>query len=153
MEEIQKKAPTIQEYKNILRKYSLKATDQRLAVHRAMLRLGHASADMVQESVIEEGVSKITAASAYNILREMTDLGVYTLRMSSTSKMYFDVNSFDHIHLYDTVNNTYRDIMDDELMELIREHLRKKRFRGYTVQGLDVQIKCKPTKAKSRIHP
>ena len=41
------KCPTIQEYRNLLKQHSLKATPQRLAVHEAMIELGHASADMV----------------------------------------------------------------------------------------------------------
>lgn len=151
MEDTIRKAPSIQEYKDMLKKHGLKSTDQRLAVHRAMLRLGHASVDMIQESVIAEGITRITAASAYNILSQMTGLGIYSTRMSTNSKMYFDVNSFDHIHLYDTVNNTYKDIIDDELMEIIREHLGNKRFRGFTIQGFDVHIKCRPTRSKSRI--
>ena len=36
-------------FKSVLKRYSLKATPQRLAVHEAMLSLGHASADQVRE--------------------------------------------------------------------------------------------------------
>lgn len=36
-------------FTSILKRYSLKATPQRLAVHKAMQKLGHASADMVAQ--------------------------------------------------------------------------------------------------------
>ena len=45
------KALSIDEFKKILKKYDLKATQQRLAVHKAMLNLGHASADMVAAEI------------------------------------------------------------------------------------------------------
>ena len=43
------KCPTMEEFKALLKKHSLKATPQRLAVHEAMMSLGHACADMVTE--------------------------------------------------------------------------------------------------------
>ena len=45
------KCPNLEEFKAILKKHSLKATPQRLAVHEAMMELGHASADMVTEVI------------------------------------------------------------------------------------------------------
>jgi len=38
------KAPSIEEFKSLLKGNGLKVTPQRLAVHEAMLRLGHACA-------------------------------------------------------------------------------------------------------------
>ena len=54
------KCPNIEEFKAILRKHSLKATPQRLAVHDAMMCLGHACADMVTETIKEKGTAKVT---------------------------------------------------------------------------------------------
>ena len=61
-------APTVDEIKIILKKHGLKATQQRVAVHMAMLSLGHASADMVAEETARAKVANVTAASVYNIL-------------------------------------------------------------------------------------
>ncbi|MCI7515350.1 MAG: hypothetical protein MSA53_07285, partial [Bacteroidales bacterium] len=60
----QHRCPNIDELKVLLKRHSLKATPQRIAVHQAMLDLGHASADMVSEYIEKIGV-KITAASVY----------------------------------------------------------------------------------------
>ena len=92
------RCPTTEEFKKILKKHSLKATPQRLAVHEAMAALGHASADMVAEMIKEKGTAKVTTASVYNILTQMAMLGVYDYRLSANNKMYFDVNTFKHIH-------------------------------------------------------
>ena len=137
------------EFRQILRCHSLKATSQRLMVHKAMLELGHASADMVCERLASEQGCGISVASVYNILTQMAMLGVYQHRMSSNNKMYFDVNTFKHIHLYDSVNNEYRDVIDDELVAMVENHLKDRRFRGYKVDAVDIQIVCHPSSRKS----
>lgn len=138
-------------YKSVLKRHRLKATPQRLAVHEAMLDLGHASADQVGEWIASRGVTRVTPASVYNILTQMTLLGVYVHRFSANNKMYFDVNTFRHVHLYDTVNNDYRDIMDEDLLEMVESRVRGKRYRGYKVDGVDIQIICHPTTRKSTL--
>ena len=142
------KCPTIEEYKAILKKHSLKATPQRLAVHEAMTELGHASADMVTESIKAKGTAKVTLASVYNILTHMTMLGVYHYRLSANNKMYFDVNTFKHIHLYDHENHTFRDVIDDELVAMIESHLSRKRVKGYKIESIDIQLIGRPNKKK-----
>ena len=109
--------PTLDEFRTRLKRHGLKATRQRLEVHQAMMDLGHASADMVTEEIGRRGVAKVTVASVYNILSQLADLKIYSRRLSSNSKMYFDINSFRHIHLYDKENHRFRDIFDEELYD------------------------------------
>ena len=142
------KCPTMEEFKALLKKHSLKATPQRLAVHEAMMSLGHACADMVTESIKEKGTAKVTLASVYNILTHMAMLGVYLYRLSANNKMYFDVNTFKHIHFYDKDNHTFRDVIDDELVQLIESHLSRKRVRGYKIDGVDIQLIGRPSRKK-----
>ena len=137
------------EFKQMLKKHSLKATPQRLAVHIAMMELGHASADMVTDYIIKNSETKITTASVYNILTQLANIGIYNHRMTPNNKMYFDVNTFKHIHLYDSVNQTFTDILDEELMTLINSHLKKRRFRGYSVDNIDIQLIAHPTRKKT----
>ena len=142
------KCPNIEEYKVLLKKQSLKATPQRLAVHEAMISLGHACADMVTESIKEKGATKVTVASVYNILTHMAMLGIYDYRLSANNKMYFDVNTFKHIHFYDQDNHVFRDVIDDELVSLIESHLSRKRVRGYKIEGFDIQLVGRPSRKK-----
>lgn len=134
-------------FKKLLKKHSLKATPQRLAVHEAMMHLGHASADMVTEEIEKEATTKVTVASVYNILTQLADLGIYKHRMSANNKMYFDVNTFKHMHIYDNENHTYKDFIDEELIELVESHIRHKRFKGYIVEGVDLQLIVRPRPA------
>lgn len=141
------RCPTMEEFKNLLKKHSLKATPQRLAVHQVMMELGHASVDMVTEKIKDTGV-KVTTASVYNILSQLALIGIYDHRMSSNNKMYFDVNAYGHMHFYDMENHTFRDIIDDELYEMIQQNLMRKRFKGFKVEDIDIQIIGRPTRKK-----
>lgn len=141
------RCPTMEEFKNLLKKHSLKATPQRLAVHQVMMELGHASVDMVTEKIKDTGV-KVTTASVYNILSQLALIGIYDHRMSLNNKMYFDVNAYGHMHFYDMENHTFRDIIDDELYEMIQQKLMRKRFKGFKVEDIDIQIIGRPTRKK-----
>lgn len=142
------KCPNLEEFKAILKKHALKATPQRLAVHEAMITLGHASADMVTEEIKDKSTAKVTVASVYNILTQMASLGIYHHRLSSNNKMYFDVNTFKHIHFYDQANHAFRDVIDDELIMLIESHLSRKKVKGYKIEGFDIQLIGRPTRKK-----
>lgn len=137
------------DFKSALKKHGLKATSQRLAVHEAMMNLGHASADMICSYILEKTSSKVTTASVYNILTQLAQAGIYRHRMSANNKMYFDVNTGKHIHLYDLSNHTFRDLPDDDFSDLIFTKLGRKRFKGYKIEAVDVQILIRPTHKKS----
>ncbi len=139
------KTHTIEDFRELLKKNGLKVTPQRIAVHEAMLKLGHACADMVTAEISGAGKGKVTVASVYNILTQLSLLGIYRHRMSENNKMYFDVNTFKHFHLYDTVNHVFSDVVDDELYNQIESRLLARRFKGYRIDGIDVQILAHPS--------
>ena len=142
--------PTLDEFRTRLKRHGLKATRQRLAVHEAMMGLGHASADLVTEEIGRKGSVKVTVASVYNILSQLADIHIYSRRLSANNKMYFDINSFQHVHLYDRENHRFRDLYDEELMDLVKSHLKRRKFRGFTVEDIDIQLIARPTrKSKS----
>ena len=145
------RCPNMEEFKELLRKHSLKATPQRLAVHEAMMELGHASADMVTEVIKAKGTAKVTLASVYNILTQMAMLKIYNYRHSANNKMYFDVNTFKHMHLYDSENHMFKDVIDDELVSIIESHLSRKRVKGYKIENFDIQLIGRPTRKKYTI--
>lgn len=139
-------APDIESFRALLKKYDLKATPQRIAVHTAMLALGHASADNVAEYISKRGEAEVTVASVYNNLSLLADCGIYDRLMSSNSKMYFDVNTFPHLHIYDSHSHEFSDVIDDALVEMVADHIRKKRFKGYTLERVDIQLVCRPSR-------
>ena len=138
--------PTMEEFRTMLRRHNLKATRQRIAIHEVMMELVHASADDVREALLQRG-SGVTAASVYNILSQLADEHIYARRLSVTSKMFFDVNNSRHIHLYDRENHTYRDLVDEELQLLATSHLKRRKFKGFSVEDIDIQLIARPTKS------
>lgn len=148
MPELKKNTPNPDKFLKLLKNKGLRATPQRLAVNAAMQELGHASADMVCEKLQGDG-TKITVASVYNILTQFVELGIYSIRMSPTNKMFFDYTPGCHIHLYDTKNGIYRDIMDEEIQKIVDDYFKKHRHRGYKLDYVDIQLVCHSTKRKS----
>lgn len=142
--------PDREQFKNLLKYAGMKATPQRLAVHDAMMVLGHASADMVADYISKNSQTSIAVASVYNILSGLADLRIYSRRLSSSNKMFFDVNSSKHIHLYDTRFNEYLDIPDNDVLALVESKFKGRKFKGYKIDGIDVQIICHSTKRKPR---
>jgi Fe2+ or Zn2+ uptake regulation protein len=136
--------PTLDDFRSQLRRHNLRATQQRLAVHEVMMELEHASADAVQQKLAERGAA-VTVASVYNILSQLADVRIYGRRLSATNKMFFDIEGVRHIHMYDRENHLYRNLQDEELSDLVAAHLKHRKFKGYTVEGIDIQIIAKPT--------
>ena len=142
--------PTLDDFRTQLRRHGLKATRQRLAVHEAMMELVHASADMVSENLsLRE--APVTTAAVYNILSQLADCHIYGRRLSAANKMFFDVDASRHIHLYDRENHIYRNLVDEQLTELVGAHLKRRKFKGFTVENIDIQIIAKPTRKKKKI--
>jgi Fe2+ or Zn2+ uptake regulation protein len=86
----------------------------------------------------------VTPASVYNILLCFAGLGIYGRRPSTDSKMYFDANPTSHIHLYDTQNQVFMEPGDDGTLEEVLRKLEGRRFKGYRIEGVDLQILCRP---------
>ena len=138
--------PDVIQFKRLLRDRGLKATPQRMAVHEAMRALVHAGADEVTAWIAAQGNTRISAASVYNILTLLADLGVYSRRSGQGGKMVFDVRTGRHLHLYDTQSETWRDLEDEELLTWMEAHFKGRRFRGYKIDGFEVQLLCHPTR-------
>lgn len=133
-------------FKERLKELGLKATPQRIAVHEAMLSLTHASADMVADHIAMQGNTRVTVASVYNILSGMAGLGIYARRFSPENRMWFDINTFKHIHAYDASENAYIDIIDDDLVQRLEDSLKRTRVKGYRIDRADIQIICRPSR-------
>ena len=143
----QKQVRTVEEFKTQLKRHSLKATRPRIAVHTVMMELVHASPDQVVEKFRENGV-KVTVASVYNILSQLADNKIYARRFSASGKMFFDAIPEHHVHMYDRENHVYRDVIDEDLTAIVEEHLGRRKFKGYTIEDIDVQFIVRPTKRK-----
>lgn len=133
-------------FNSFLKRNEMKATPQRVAVQQAMMALVHASADMVKDWIGENNGTKVTSSSVYNILTQFSRMGLYGCRLSEDSKMYFDIVPTPHIHLYDKQNHAYVDVTDEHLYNEILAKIGSRRFKGYSVETIDVTLVAHPTK-------
>lgn len=146
-----KTAPVLseEELKDVLAARGLKATAQRVAVHRAMCALEHAGPEEVATYIKEELGTAISTASIYNILSHFADCGIYSRRMGQGGIMKFDAVRGNHVHLYDRTTGEHVNVNDDGLISIMEASLKGRRFRGYKVEYIDVQIVCRPTRRKT----
>ena len=129
----------MRDIKDKIKQSGLKATPQRLAIYDSMCRLGHASADMVVDE-LKEIFPSITVATVYNVLESFVEAGLLSRRLSMNHKMYFDVNVYEHAHLYDTDSNVYMDYDDSELNAIVWEHIKKNMAHGFNLKNIDIQL-------------
>lgn len=125
--------------KELIKSVGLKATPQRIAIYESMRKLGHACADMVVEE-LKDKFPTLTVATIYNVLESFVDAGLLVKRFSLNHKMYFDVNTYEHAHCYDTLNNQFIDVDDPELIKLINEYVSAKEIENFEVEGVDIHI-------------
>ena len=142
--------PTLDEFRSQLRRHDLRATRQRLAVHVVMMELVHASAEDVH-GALELRDTPVPLTTVYNILTQLADERIYSRRLSGDNRMYFDIDFRPHIHLYDRENHIWRNVEDEELTALVTSRLKRRKFKGYTVEGLDIQLVAKPTRKNKKI--
>ncbi len=127
--------------KEKIHKSGLKATPQRIAIYQAMNKLGHASADMLADEL--NGVfPSLTVATIYNVLESFVEKGLLVRRCSSNNKMYFDINTHEHAHLYDVQTNTHIDYSDPELMKIVENYIKSKdgQLANFKVSSIDIQL-------------
>ncbi|MBQ9462096.1 MAG: transcriptional repressor [Bacteroidales bacterium] len=148
MPRFNRKPKDMETFRKLLKQHGLKATAQRIAVHGVMMEMIHATAESVYDKIKNDGSCKITQSSVYNILTSLADEGIYGRRLSANNKMYFDINSYRHAHLYDTRNHVFVDVEADEMLASAEQGLKRRRFRGYKIDDFEVLILCHPTRKK-----
>ncbi len=125
--------------KERIQEAGLKATPQRIAIYKEMQKLGHACADVVSEN-LKDSFPSLTVATIYNVLDSFVEVGLLVKRFSSNNKMYFDVNTYDHIHIYDEHLNTYKDYNDPVLVKMVTDYLKDVKIPNFNYRTVDIQI-------------
>ena len=132
---------TEDEIRERLNLHGLKATPQRVRIYATMCALGHASADTVFHQ-LETGRDRITMATVYNVLESMTEAGLLIRRPSFSSKMFFDVNTDAHCHIYQQETSEIFDFHDAVLQQTVEERVRAQLPDGLQLDRVEIQILC-----------
>ena len=102
--------------KNVLRQINLRPTKQRIAIFDILFRQEnwHFSADIVEKKCSESGV-KISAGTIYNVLNDFYAKGLISKVMIDDDRSWFDTNTSDHFHIYDTKDRKLYDIAPEDI--------------------------------------
>lgn len=139
-----KTIPDEEKFRAMLKTRGFRATETRMAVHRAMMSLEHADAERVVKWLGDHNDAAASESSVYNVLEQMATAGIYSFRLSADNKRYFDVCNYSHTHLYDRKNGVFKNLPEDEMREVVLNVLKRHHFRGYTVEDIDIQVVCHP---------
>ena len=102
--------------KDVLRQNNLRPTNQRIAIFNILFKEEnwHFSADIVEKKCSEKGI-KISAGTIYNVLNDFYAKGLISKVMIDDDRSWFDTNTSDHFHVYDTQDRKLYDIEPEDI--------------------------------------
>ena len=102
--------------KKILNKLYLRPTLQRIAIIEILLKKGnvHVTANSLK-IMLNKRKKKISTATIYNNLNELSEKGFLKKVLVEKDKMWFDTNLEDHYHFYDEEEDSLIDVMSENI--------------------------------------
>lgn len=133
---------SLEEIKNKLTEYGIKATHQRLVVYDALQKTHlHPSAEEVYTLIHSDNPS-ISLATVYNTLDSFAEARLITRVLSEEGKSRYDFNTHHHHHIYISNTDEIIDYHDPELQKILNAYLKKKKVTNLTIHELQVHIKA-----------
>ena len=130
----------VEKIRNKLAENGLKVTPQRIAVYEALLDINdHPNAEMIKDYVSKKNPS-ISLGTVYKTLEAFVDRGLITRVKTENDVMRYDPIIEKHHHLYDQKTGNIYDYYDDELNQLIINHLNKKKINNFKVEDIKLNI-------------
>jgi Fur family transcriptional regulator, peroxide stress response regulator len=123
-----------------LGEFSLKATQQRIVIYEALLRLeNHPAAEAIYEAIKPNNPS-VSLGTVYKTLDTFVTVGLAVKVMSEEGFMRYDANMGYHNHIYCTNTKELLDYEDEELNTLIEEFFKKKNIQNLKIKDVRLQI-------------
>ncbi|MEM8800144.1 MAG: iron response transcriptional regulator IrrA [Pseudomonadota bacterium] len=100
----------------LIHSVGLRPTRQRLALAKLLFENGHrhVTADQLHSEVLATGVT-VSLATVYNTVHQFVDVGLLKQVVIDPGRTYFDTNTKDHHHFYDSETGELTDIHNDEV--------------------------------------
>ena len=125
--------------KSILKASGLKITVQRILVYQALEKLKHAPVDEVVKEV-RLTLPTITVAAVYNILELYAKEHIIGRMHTTDNKLFYDITSTPHSHLYGLTERRIEDFMDEELKLLVSTYFQCKEIKGFKLDDVNIQL-------------
>ena len=112
--------------RNILRQNNLRPTNQRIAIFDILFSSAnwHFSAEIVEKKCSKNGI-KISAGTIYNVLNDFYSKGLISKVMIDDDRSWFDTNTSDHYHIYDTKEFRLYDIEPEDINISLPKKIKK----------------------------
>jgi Fur family iron response transcriptional regulator len=125
---------------SILKKLNLRPTKQRTAIINALIAEGdtHVTAASLGK-ILENNKLKVSTATIYNNLNELSEKGFLKKVLVEKDKMWFDTNLSSHYHFYDEEEDKLTDVNKNEIEFLAFPKAPK----GKDLKSLDIIINVK----------
>jgi len=127
--------------REVLSEKGLKITPQRISILEAIYSLqNHPTADNIIE-YIRKSHPNIATGTVYKVLETLVDNKLITKVKTGRDAMRYDGVIEKHHHLYCSECDVIEDYMDEELDELLKEYFKKKKFTGFKIEDIVLQIR------------
>jgi Fur family transcriptional regulator, peroxide stress response regulator len=148
---LQEKPLSYNQVKERLAHYQLKATQQRIVIYDALMRLhNHPTAEMIYEYVKTANPS-ISLATVYKTLDTFVTSGLAARVMSSNGSARYDGYMDHHSHLYCTNTEEIMDFEDEQLSKLIQNYFKNKKIKNFKINDIRLQINGEKLNIKENI--
>lgn len=118
----------------------LKATQQRIVVYEALMRMmNHPTAEMVYDAIKEQNPT-ITLATVYKTLDTFVSHALATKVMTDGGYLRYDGNMDSHGHIYCENTNEIIDFEDHELHDILQKYFTEKKINNLSVKDIRIQI-------------
>ncbi len=127
--------------RNKLASKGLRVTPQRMSILEAIIELAnHPSVEQIIELIREEHPN-IATGTVYKVLDTLVDSNLITRVHTTKDVMRYDGDIENHHHLYCSTCDVIEDYYDEELDMILKDYFKTKKFSGFIVEEVILQIK------------
>ena len=132
---------SVKQIREKLTNKGLKITPQRMSILEAIYTLNnHPTADNIIE-YIRESHPNIATGTVYKVLDTLAENKIIKKVKTDRDIMRYDGIIEHHHHMYCSECDLIEDYMDKELDELLNDYFKKKKFTGFKMEDVIVQIR------------
>lgn len=132
---------SMEQTRKILTDKGLKITPQRLSILDAIYTLNnHPTADNIIE-YIRESHPNIATGTVYKVLDTLAENKIIRKVKTDRDIMRYDGIMENHHHMYCSECDLIEDYVDVELDEMLKDYFNKKKFTGFQLEDIVVQIR------------
>lgn len=137
---------TVDEIRHLLSDKGLKVTPQRMHILEAVYALeNHPTADHII-AYIRDKYPNIATGTVYKVLEALVENKLISRVKTDRDIMRYDGVIEKHHHFYCSECDLIEDYIDEELDLLLKDYFKKKKFPGFEIEDITLQIRGKSDK-------